>query len=84
MVHMEELATGVQQVLISPLLTSQCETSQLESIWGEIKLDSLDEGSRAQRGIAFAKRHTEVRLLNLVGAQVLWVIQGLAAPLPQA
>lgn len=84
MVPMKELATGVQQVLTSPLLTSQCETSQLESIWGEIKLDSLDEESRARRGRALAKRHTEVGLLNPVGAQVLWVIQGLAAALSQA
>lgn len=55
---MKELATGVQQVLIPLLLTSQCEISQLESIWGEIKLDSLDEESRARRGRALAKRHT--------------------------
>lgn len=55
---MEELVTGVQQVLISLLLTWQCETSQLESIWGEIQLDSLDEEPRAQRGRALAKRHT--------------------------
>lgn len=39
---MKELARGVQEVLVSLLLTLYGEISQLESIWGNIKLDSLE------------------------------------------